>query len=228
LLPAAGPRALLAPAAIAVAVLAASGWLAEPRVGYLAACVLATACGAFALRWYARGPARGSLVIAVAALAIVAAVCGRAQWRFARFTRAPAEVGSREAADQRGRLALAVDGELRTLRHVAQQARYIPAEAPAAMAALEHYLKDVEHRAALVYRGDSLVAWAGTLHADPRALVASSGVVQTPFGLTLYVVEDSAAVRVVAASLLHAASRCSWHCSPSLSPPHGAKAAWSR
>ncbi|CAN5915934.1 hypothetical protein BH11GEM1_BH11GEM1_01150 [soil metagenome] len=187
-----------------MAVLAASGWLAEPRVGYLAACVLATACGAFALRWYARGPARGSLVIAVAALVIAAGVSGRAQWRLVRFTRAPAEVGRREAADQRGRLAGAVDGELRTLRRVAQQARYIPDEAPAAKAALEHYLKDTEHRAALVYRGDSLVSWAGTLHADPRALVASSGVVQTPFGLTLYVVEDSAAVRVIAASLLHA------------------------
>ena len=189
-----------------MAVLAASGWLAEPRVGYLAACVLATACGAFALRWYARGPARGSLVIAVAALALVTAVGGRAQWRLARFTHAPAEVGSVEAADQRARLARAVDEELRTLRHVAQQARYISAEVPAARAELEHYLEDAEHRAALIYRSDSLVTWAGTLHADPRALVAPSGVVQTPFGLTMYVVEDSAAVRVIAASLLHAFS----------------------
>ena len=186
--------------------LAASGWLAEPRVGYLAACILATGGGAMALRWYAPGPARGSLVIAVAGLAIVTVVGGRAQWRYARFTRAPAEVGSAEAADQRVRLAHAVDAELRTLREVARQARHLPAEAPAAKTALEHDLHDTEHRAVLVYRGDSLASWAGTLHADPRALVAPSGVAQTPFGLTLYVVDDSARVRVVAASLLYAYS----------------------
>ena len=189
-----------------MAVLAASGWLAEPRVGYLAACILATVGGAVSLRWYARGPARGSLVIAVAALAIVTVVGGRAQWRLARFTRAPAEVGSAEAADQRVQLARDVDAELRTLRRVARQARHVPVEASAAVAALEHELQDEEHRAALVYRGDSLATWAGTLHADPRALVAPSGVVQTPFGLTLYVVEDSAPVRTIAASLLYAYS----------------------
>ena len=38
-------RALVAPAAAAAALLAASGWLAEPGVGYLAACLLATAVG---------------------------------------------------------------------------------------------------------------------------------------------------------------------------------------
>ena len=165
-----------------MAVLAASGWLAEPRVGYLAACLLATVGGAVSLRWYARGPARGSLVIAIAALAVVTVVGGRAQWRLARFTRASAAVGSAEAADQRVRLAHAVDAELRMLRRVARQARHVPADAPAAKAALERDLQDAEHRAALVYRGDSLRAWAGTLHADPRALVAPSGVVQTPFG----------------------------------------------
>ncbi len=206
MLPAAGARALLAPAAIAVAVLAASGWLAEPRVGYLAACVLATAGSALALRWNARGPTRGTLALAVAALAVVTLVGGRAQWRLARFTRAPAEVGSAEAAAQRARLARAVDAELKTLRQVIAQARHAPPEPRAANAALERELRDTEHRAVLVYRGDSLSAWAGTLHADPRALRGPSGVAQTPFGLTLYVVSDSASVRVLAASLLYADS----------------------
>ncbi|MBC7673117.1 MAG: hypothetical protein H7247_11915, partial [Polaromonas sp.] len=130
-----------------MAVLAASGWLAEPRVGYLAACILATVGGAVSLRWYARGPARGSLVIAVTALAIVTVVGGRAQWRLARFTRAPAEVGSAEAADQRVQLASAVDAELRTLRRAARQARHVPVEASAVVAALEHEIQDEEHRA---------------------------------------------------------------------------------
>lgn len=147
-----------------------------------------------------------SLAVAVGSLAIVSAVGGRAQWRFARFSRAPTEVGSAEAAAQRVRLKQRVDEELRALRDIARRARAVPSEPAAAKASLEHDLRDTEHRATLVFHGDSLRAWAGTLHADPRQLGASSGVVQTPFGLTLYVVDDSGPVRTIAASLLYAYS----------------------
>ena len=144
--------------------------------------------------------------MAIVALAIAAAVAGRAQWRFVRFTRAPAEVGSAEAAVQRVRLKDRVDAELRELRVVARRARATPPEPAAARIWLEHGLGDAQHRAALVFHGDTLVAWAGVLHADPRQLSAPSGVVQTPFGLTLYVLDDSATVRTIAASLLYAYS----------------------
>lgn len=200
----AGVHALFAPAAVAVALLAASGWLAEPRVRYLAVCLFATAAGAAALHWYAPASGRLSLAVAVGLLAIVSAVGGRAQWRFARFSRAPTEVSSAEAAVQRVRLKERVDEELRTLRDIARRARAAPWEPAAAKASLEHDLEDAEHRATLVFYGDSLRAWAGTLHADPRQLGESSGVVQTPFGLTLYVVDDSGPVRTIAASLLYA------------------------
>ena len=206
MLPTAGARALLAPAAIAVALLAASGWLAEPRVGYLAVCLFATAGGALALFRSAPASGRLSFLVAIVALASATAVGGRAQWRFARFTRAPADVGSAEATVQRVRLKQSVDAELRTLRDIARQARATPSEPAAARKSLEHDLEDTQHRAALVFHGDSLVAWAGALHADPRQLGAPSGVVQTPFGLTLYVVDDSATVRTIAASLLYAYS----------------------
>ena len=206
LLPAAGARALLAPAAIAIALLAGSGWLAEPRVGYLAACLIATVAGALALARSAPPSGRLPLLAALAALTIVNAIGGRAQWRFARFSRHPAEVGSAEATAQRVRLQTGVDEELRALRTIARRARAAPAERVAATASLAHDLKDIGHRAALVFRGDSLRAWAGTLHADPRQLGAPSGVVQTPFGLTLYVVDDSGPVRTVATSLLYAYS----------------------
>ena len=144
--------------------------------------------------------------MAIASLAIVSVVGGRAQWRFARFSRAPAEVGGAEATAQRIRLKQRVDDELRLLRDIALRARMAPAEPAAARAWLERDLQDAEHRAALVFRGDSLRAWAGTLHADPRQLGASSGVVQTPFGLTLYVVDQGGPARTIAASLLYAYS----------------------
>ncbi|MEP6990015.1 MAG: ATP-binding protein [bacterium] len=206
MLPAAGARALVAPAAIAAALLAGSGWLAEPRVGYLAACLIATVTAAIALRWFTPATGRVALLVAVAALLTLGGVASRAQWRFSRFTHAPAEVGSAEAATQRARLKQRVDEELRTLREIARRVRSAPEDQAAATATLEHAIEDRVRRAALLYRGDSLVAWAGTLHADPRQLRASSGVAQTAFGLTLYVVDDSGPVRVVAAALLYAYS----------------------
>jgi signal transduction histidine kinase len=197
---------LLAPAAIAVALLAASGWLAEPRVGYLVVCLFATAVGAAALNLHSPASGRFSFAVAVGSLVILGAVTGRAQWRFARFASARTEVESAEAAILRTKLKDRVDEELRTLRDIARRARAAPVEPAAAKASLEQDLEDTEHRAALVFFGDSLRAWAGTLHADPRELGASSGVAQTPFGLTLYVVDDSGPVRTVAASLLYAYS----------------------
>jgi len=121
--PTAGARALLAPAAVAVALLAASGWLAEPRVGYLAACALATVGAAFALWRYAPAPGRRPLALAVAALLIGSAIAGRAQVRLERFSRAPDEVGRREAAAQRLRLRRGVDDELTALRNIARRSR---------------------------------------------------------------------------------------------------------
>ena len=111
-----------------------------------------------------------------------------------------------EAAAQRVRLRQRVDDELRALRSIARHARTAPTDRTASRRFLDHDLADREHRATLVFKGDSLYTWAGTLHADPRRLVAPVGIAQTPFGLTLYVSEDSGGVRVVAASLLYAYS----------------------
>ena len=206
MLPAAGWRALLAPAAVAVALLAGSGWLGEPREGYLAVCLVATAAGAWALRRHARGTARLPLAVSLVALAVVAAVGGRAQLRLARFTSAPAAVGREEAAVQRERLRRRVDGELRDLRAAARRGRSLPADPAAAMRVVARAVGDPEHRAVVVLRGDTMVAWAGTLHADPAELTGPIGVVAAPFGLTLYVADDSGPVRTVAATLLYAAS----------------------
>ncbi len=133
-------------------------------------------------------------------------VAGRAQWRFGRFTRSPTEVGALEARAQRVRLRERVDEELRALRTIAHRARGAPLERTAARSYLDRDLADREHRATLVFRRDSLFTWAGTLHADPRRLLSAVGIAQTPFGLTLYVSDDSGGVRVIAASLLYAYS----------------------
>ena len=135
-MPTAGARVLLAPAAVAVALLAASGWLAEPRVGYLAVCLVATAAGAEALRRYGLVAGRMPLALSIAALGIVCIIGGRAQVRLGRFSRAPAEVGSLEAAAQRNRLKRRVDDELVALRDVAHRAQRVPTEPRAASATL--------------------------------------------------------------------------------------------
>ena len=206
MLPSAGARALIAPAAVAVALLAASAWLAEPRVGYLAACAVATVVAGVALWRYAPTAGRRPLAIAVFALGLASMVAGRAQWRLERFSRAPDEVGRREAAAQRIRLRSGVDDELAALRNVARHARTLSSDSRVAMRQLDDALADGEHRAAIRLHGDTMVAWAGTLHVDPSRLTGESGVVATPFGLTVYVADDSGSMRTVVASLLYAAS----------------------
>ena len=161
---------------------------------------------AAALQWTPRLAIRWPLGIAIAALLVISALATRAQFRLARFARAPSEVGDLEAAAQQDRLRARVDAELRTLRDIAHRAHTLPREHAAAVRALDRSLGDGELRAAFVARGDSLTVWAGTLHADALRLTAPSGVVATPFGLTLYVVDDSGADRAVAASLFYAQS----------------------
>ena len=202
--PAARAAALLAPVVTAAALLAACAWLGEPRIGYLASCVVATIAGVAVLRSARARPSRVPLLVALAALGIAAALATRAQLRLSRFARDPAAVGRDEAAAQHARLRVRVDEELRTLRALARRARAAPPEPIAAMQSLMRAVGDKDRRAALLLHGDTLFAWGGTLHADPGELVLPSGVVATPFGLTLYVVEDSGTVRTIAASLLYA------------------------
>jgi two-component system, NtrC family, nitrogen regulation sensor histidine kinase NtrY len=198
-------RALVAPAAAAAALLIASGWLADPSVGYVIGCVLATAVAVVAgLRW-TPSSLRTPLVVAIAALAVLIAAAGRAELRLAAFTNAPVSVGGAQASVEQSLLRDRLDDEMSRLRQVTRRGAAIPgvvADPARAVAELEDALGDVEHRAALVLRGDTLVAWAGTLHASPLALVGPAGVVATPFGLTLYVALDSAGTRAIATSLL--------------------------
>ena len=201
-----GARILLAPAAVALALVTASAWLAEPRVGYLAVSVVATATAALALVRFGVAAGRAPLALAIASLIVSGGIGIRAQYRLDRFSRAPSEVGIAEAATQRARLRRKLDDEMRTLRDIARQGRTLPDDAAGATNALSSAIGDDEHRAAFVQRGDTLVAWAGTLHGDPTQFDKPSGIVATPFGLTLYVADDSASVRTVAASLLYALS----------------------
>ncbi|MES2177197.1 MAG: ATP-binding protein [Gemmatimonadota bacterium] len=158
------------------------------------------------MRKWAVVAGRLPIVIALFALIYASAVGGRAQLRLVRFSSAPERVGSEEAAAQRKRLQSRMDDELASLRTAALAGRSLPPDSRRAVAVLERVLDDIEHRAVLVRRGDSLVAWAGTLHADPATLTSVSGVVLSPFGLTVYVTDDSASVHTVAASLLYALS----------------------
>ena len=198
----------MAPAAAAAALLLASGWLAEPREQYVAGCLIATVIAIVAgLRWTPES-LRTPLAVVLAALVALNVAAGRAELRLSGFSRAPAEVGATRAAAQQERLRRAVDAELARLRRAAHRAIALrgSSEDPADIVAeLENAIGDADHRAVLLVRGDTLVSWAGTLHANPRELAGPSGVVATPFGLTLYIAIDSVGARAVAASLLYAA-----------------------
>ena len=185
--------------------LAASGWLAEPRVGYVAAAAIATVAGAITLRRIGAATARLAIGVALAALAVATAAATRAQVRLDQFEHEPATVAARERVVQQERLATAVHEELSRLRAMARATRSLSRDPVAAVAALTHVIRKPDVRAALELHGDTLLAWAGTLHADPRQLTAPSGAVASPFGLTLYVVDDSGASRRVVSSLVYAA-----------------------
>jgi signal transduction histidine kinase len=198
----------VAPAAAAAALLLASGWLAEPRIEYVAGCMIATALAAVTLVRWAPAPLRGPLGVTVAALTVLVLVAARAELRLDAFTRAPAEVGATRSAAQQERLRRAVGDELVRLKRAARRGLALPGSSddPARVVAeLERAIGDQGHRALLLLRGDGLYSWAGTLHAVPGDLVGPSGVVATPFGLTLYAALDSGGTRAIAASLLYAA-----------------------
>ena len=146
---------------------------------------------------------RAPLVVSGLSLIAFALMAARAQQRIAQFSAAPAVVGAEQAADQRALLASRVEGELTILRDAAVRARRFVGTPDELSRRLERIIADDVRRSALVVHGDTLLGWAGTLHANPRALVGPSGVVATPFGLTLYAASDSAGRRAVATSLLH-------------------------
>src|SRR5215207_1612369 len=113
--------------AVAIGVLAASGWLAEPRVGYLAVCLVATAIGVAATARLTRRALRTPLAVSCVALLAFAIMAAVAQQRLARFSSAPATVGAEQAAAQRVLLAARVDAELAALRDAAARARRLEA-----------------------------------------------------------------------------------------------------
>ena len=198
----------MAPAAAAAALRLASGWLAEPGIEYVAGSLIATAIAVIAwLRW--TSPAvRMPLAVSLAALVALVVAAGRAELRLDSFARSPATVGATRSSAQQDRLRDAVDEELARLRRATHRGAAVPAritDPAGTVAALAAAIGDGGHRAIFLLRGDTLVSWAGTLHANPRDLSGPSGVEATPFGLTLYTALDSGGVRAVATSLLYVA-----------------------
>ena len=144
------------------------------------------------------------LGFACAALTVLCLMAARAQQRLASFSSAPATVSAQQSAEQRAALAARVDAELVTLRRMAARARSAAATPSELVPHLERLIGDAARQSIFVVRADTLLGWAGTLHANPRALVWPSGVVQTQFGYTLYAESDSGGVRAVVTSLLSA------------------------
>ncbi|MEO8561170.1 MAG: ATP-binding protein [bacterium] len=144
--------------------------------------------------------------IACTALVVLGGLAVRAQQRIDRFAVAPDAVRAEQAASQRALLKSALDDELALLRAAARAATRSRGTPNDMVSELGGSIGDQTGRGVLVMRGDTLVAWAGTFHADPHSLTRPSGVVATPFGLTLYASADSGGVRGIAATLLYTAT----------------------
>ena len=144
-----------------------------------------------------------SLASRCVAFAVAAA---RAQQRLARFAANPTAVGAEQAADQRALLATRVDAELATLREAADRARRLAADgAPICRGSLERIIGGPgSPRRARGARRHASRRGRGRCTPTRGRSTRPSGVVSTPFGLTLYAASDSGGVRAVAASLLYA------------------------
>ncbi len=199
-------HALAAPVLAGVALLAAAQWLADQGVAYPFVCTAATVLSALSLRWCTARAMRVALGVGLASTLGAAGIAARAEWRLARYAAAPSSTGRAEAKEQSARLDRAVKTELGLLQGVADAASTITDSPVAAISQLGRLIGDREHRAALLLHGDSLVAWNGTLHADPARLRDARGVVASPFGLTLYASSRRGTTRAIAASLIYAAT----------------------
>lgn len=183
-----------------------SGWLADQHVGYVIGAIIATVLAVATGRRSNAVGARAPLYLTAAGLLVATLSAGRAEFRLGQFERAPAAVSAQQAAEEQAVLRRRLDDELVALREIASRGTTLAdsTDARTAVASLGRIIGDLDHRAAMVLRGDTLIVWAGTLHANPLAFSAPAGVLATPFGLTLYAAVDSGATRAVATSLLAA------------------------
>ena len=206
--------ARVAVAVTAVAVVCAALWLRSPRELYLAVVLTATALGGAAAwgvgtRW-ARGAA-GAFALAAVAFLGPSAAAARAVRRIADAPSA-AEARARQAA---AALDKAVTEAARRTDALAGDAVKIGFDGGEPFAALRRLVPPAAmvgggeaERAVALFRGDTLVAWAGpwrlrpdALAPDPRGGVALA---RNPFYLALHAHRRAGSWRAVATTLLHA------------------------
>ena len=191
-------------ASAAVAAIAASRWLETPSVQYLVVWVLATIVAA-ALAVRLSGARRGWATGCVLLLAIGVAIGVRSQRELARVTS-----HWRDWQESHARSALeALNAELgetvQVLAKAATAALDAPRDRVAAFDRLHALLGRPDERGIVLYRGDSVFAWAGRLRVAPDTLVQPSGISASEFYLTMYVTARRGTDRAVATVLLSAA-----------------------
>jgi signal transduction histidine kinase len=189
--------------AAAIALVASAAWLANPRVGYLAVAIAATAVVAV-LAARAAGPSRRWPILTTALLVVfitMALATARSTWRIEREW----DAYNRDAVS---RASAALQGELtRAMADLTDRATRALDAPPATDAAFDHVrplaLGRGEHGVVL-YRGGSAAAWAGQLRADTDALRGPLGVTTSEFYSTLFAVAERGADRAVATLLIEA------------------------
>jgi len=189
------------------ALLAASEWLHAPSVEYLVPLLVATVAAAIAAlrlrgaqRWWARAC---SAMLVVAAL--LATPAERSLWRIRHDWDAWRH---NSAAAGLAALRHALDDAVATSNRAVDKAVSVPADRARAFDQLESLLPHGDERGLVVFRGDSALAWSGTVRVpiDPR--YDGPTVVGTPFYLALEVTNSrqvgASVVRATAVTLLDA------------------------
>ncbi|HEX3160806.1 MAG TPA: hypothetical protein VHQ45_19955, partial [Gemmatimonadaceae bacterium] len=196
---------------MAVAALAAAGWLRHPAVPYLVGGWAATAAAIWlAGRPAAARPGAGRMAARwrLLAASLGVAAVGHASW--VQYTlwqvehRWPA-YETRTVAAATHQIRQATEVTAHRLTAVARLALAAPAEPGAASAALGRLTGGLGERGVIVYTGGEPQAWAGITRVATDTLSDTLGVVQTPFYTVLYATAREGARRAVATALLAAA-----------------------
>ena len=186
--------------------MAASQWLDTPRVEYLVASALATAC-AVAIAWR-RQPVPYRWALAAALTAALAITIGFVQQGGLRdverdwptFARGVERDASRQLA---GRMR-DVEQELRV---AAARALDTPADPVRAYDYLGALAAAPEERGIIVYRGQALAAWAGRIRVLPDDASGTDGlgIAASDFYLAVYATAQRDSVAAIAMALVQAA-----------------------
>ena len=189
--------------ALAIALLAAAGWLRVARLEYLVAAWIAT-LASVPLAWRTRGRERKWRLAATLFSLVTSVLMSAAHARVSAASRDWPAFESQLVRNAAARL----DAQLTQAAEEVSDAARAALEAPASQGAAFEYLRGNANgsgeRAVVLYENGAPLAWAGVTRIATDTLHAPLGATMTPFYATLHAVAQRGTRRAVATVLVHA------------------------